>query len=321
MGIVNNWYDYFMEALYKKFPKRQQLSQALMELLFIEREAVYRRLRKDVMFPVHEIVKIAAEWNISLDDIIGLNSGQISFQMQQVNYLNPSAEEIKYLQDIVQSIGMLGKYPSTEFMDICNKLPRQLTTGFSNLNKFYLFKWIYQYGNEKEVVPFSNIIVSTEKQQVDEAYNLAIKQVPNSSFIWDSRIFEYLVNNINYFHSIRMITDEEKGLIKEELIAMLNYLLDIAKNGCYPETQNQVNLYISQLSVDTNYSYTFSPEAKICFIHVFEKCEIYSFNAEMVANFKKWMQQKKRSSIQISEVDERSRIDFFAKQQQLIDGL
>ena len=321
MDMINNWYDCFMEALFERFPKRLQLSQALIDLLCIEREAVYRRLRRDVTFPVNEIVKIALEWNISLDDLIGINTGQVSFQMQPVNYLNPSPDELDYLRYIIRSINNLRNYPSTELMVISNKLPRQLLSGYKNLNKFYLFKWIYQYGHEKEVVPFSKIEVSGEKQQVDNEYNLAIKQIPDSSFIWDSRIFEYLISNIQYFNSIRMITDQEKDMIKEELIEMLDYLLKVAGNGCYPETQNKVNLYVSQLSVDTNYSYTFSPEAKICFIHVFEKCEIYTYNAEMAKNFKKWMQLKKRSSIQISEVDVRSRIDFFSKQQQLIDSL
>ena len=319
--MENNWYDNFMDELRKKYPKRTQLSKELIDLLFIEREAVYRRLRREVLFPVNEIVKIASAWNISLDELIGINSGQVSFQMQMINYIIPSEEELKYLQSIIQSINSLQKYPQTEFMDICNKLPRQLVAGYKLLNQFYLFKWIYQYGNEKEIVPFSKIIISKEKQEVEEAYYKAIKNVPNSNFIWDSRIFEYLINNIKYFYAIRMITDQEKDQIKNELIELLGYLMEIAVNGCYPETKNKVNLYISQLSIDTNYSYTFSPEANICFIHVFEKFDIYTFNTEMVINFKKWMQLKKRSSVQISEVDERSRIEFFTKQYQLLESL
>jgi hypothetical protein len=41
----------------------------------------------------------------------------------------------------------------------------------------------------------------------------------------------------------------------------------------------------------------------------------------MVSNFKTWMQLKKRSAIQISEVDERSRIEFFTKQRKIVDSL
>jgi hypothetical protein len=54
---------------------------------------------------------------------------------------------------------------------------------------------------------------------------------------------------------------------------------------------------------------------------VFEKFEIYTLNAKMTDHFKTWIQMKKRTSVQISEVDERSRIDFFTKQRQLVDSL
>jgi hypothetical protein len=42
------WYDNFMRALSEKYPKKAELAQTLSDLLFLEREAVYRRLRQDV---------------------------------------------------------------------------------------------------------------------------------------------------------------------------------------------------------------------------------------------------------------------------------
>ena len=320
--MTDIWYDHFIETISKRFSKKTQLTQALMELLNIEREAVYRRLRKDVAFPFDEIVKIATAWHLSLDTVIGVNSGQIPFQMRQVNYLNPSEEDANFLHYVIQAVMRLKNSPDTEFLDVCNKLSRQFLAGYESLNQFYLFKWLYEYNsNEKEVIPFSKVTISEEKSQITKEYYHAIKQVPSSSFIWDRRIFDYLISDIRYFHSIYLITDEEKETLKKELRALLDYLLEVANRGCYPETQNKVSLYLSQLNINTNYSYTFTPEARVCYIHVFEKYSIYTFNPEMVAKFKTWMQLKKRTSIQISEVDEKSRIEFFMQQQQLVDSL
>ena len=321
MAYNSKWYDYFLDTLYKKYPKSGQLTQDLMDLLNMEREATYRRLRKQVLFSAHEIIKIASAWNISLDKITGIESGEISFQMRQMNYVDPTKEELNFLRQIIQSISIFRNFPDTEFMDICNKLPRQLVAGFESLNRFYLFKWIYQYNIEKETIPYCDIIISEEKTKLTTEYNRAIKQVPNTNFIWDRRLFDNLINDIQYFCSIYLITKEEKELIKKDLYALLDYMLEVANNGYYPETQNKVNLYISKVNVDTNYSYVYTPEANICFVHVFEKYEIYTFNVEMVKNFMMWMQLKKRSSIQISEVDEKSRIEFFTKQRQIIDSL
>ena len=319
--INNAWDDHFIAALYEKYPKRSLLIQVLSDLLCLEREAVYRRLRKDVSFSIHEIVKISSEWNISLDKISGIHSGQILFMMQPMNYISPSEDELKYLRQIIDAINHFKDFPKTEFMNVCNKLPRQLLANYPYLNQFYLFKCNYQYGEDSKVIPFSQIITSQAKMELDIDYSNAIKHVPCSNFIWDRMIFNFLANSVLYFHSIHLITDNEKELIKKDLYELLNYMLDVANKGCYPESQCKVNLYISQLNIDTNYSYTYTPEANICFIHAFEKSEFYTYNQQMVEKFRNWMQLKKRTSIQISEVDERSRIDFFSKQLQLIDEL
>jgi len=317
----NLWYDTFMDLVLKKYPKRTQLVKELMELLSLEREAVYRRLRKEVNFTAQETAILASAWNISLDEIMGINVGKISFQMRMMNYLDPSEEETNFLQFVIQSIDYLKYFPTTEFMDICNKLPRQLLAGYEYLNKFYLFKWAYQYGLEKESLPFSKISISETKANITKEYFKAIKQVPNTNFIFDFNIFYYLIKDIRYFCSIYLITDEEKELIKKDLLSLLDYLQEIADFGCYPETHNKVNLYISQLKIPTGYSYTYTPEVNICYIHVFEKLEIYSFHSEMSANFMAWMQLKKKTAIQISEVDAKSRIEFFTIQRRLAESL
>jgi len=319
--VSNTWYNDFIDTLNKKFPKKTQLTQELMTLLGLEREAIYRRLRKDVLFSAEEVIKIATAWNISLDEITSINIEQFAFQMRLMNYQDPLKGELDLLKFIIQSIKMLKKHPTTEIMHICNKFPRQLVVGFPYINQFYLFKWMYEYDCEKEVLPFSKISISNDKLKLTQDFQKAVKYLPNNNFIWDSRIFEYLVNDIQYFHSIYLITDEEKELIKNDLFKFLDYLLEVANKGCYPETGSKVNIFISQINIDTNYSYTFSPESKVCFVHVFEKFEIFSINSEMIDNFKTWMQLKKRTSVQISEVDERSRIEFFATQRKWIESL
>jgi hypothetical protein len=317
----NVWYDVLIDKIYKKFQKKAQMTQALVDLLGLEREAVYRRLRKDVFFSADEIMKIASTWNISLDEITNINSEQFSFQMRQVNYINPSKEEQVFLQGVISSINSLQNVPDSEFLYTCNKLPRLLLSGFEHLNHFYLFKWKYLYGGENETIAFSDVIISEEKKKISADYFKAIKNVPNTNIIFDRKIFEYLISDIQYFSSIYLIKDTEKELIKNDLYNLLDYLLEVANKGYYPETHNKVNIYISQLNVETNYCYTFSPETSLCFVIVFEKNEIYSVNTEMVSNFIAWMQLQKKTSTQISEVDERSRVEFFTKQRQIIDSL
>jgi hypothetical protein len=315
------WYDEFMDIIHKKYPNKKELLEKLIPLLGLEKETIYRRLRGDIYFTANEVVTLSSALGISLDEITGINLDHISFQMRPINYLNPSKDEQGFLKYVIAGIRNLQSFPDSELMEICNKFPRSIIAGFENLNKFQLFKWRYQYSNENESIPLSKINTSEEEKQIVADYYQAIKCVSTSNIIWDKMIFEYLISDINYFSSVYLINEEEKEALKKEMYALLDYWLEVAAKGYYPETKNKVNLYISHLNIDTNYTYTFSPETCICFIIVFEKYEVFSFNSELISNFMAWMQWKKRSSTQISEVDEKSRIDFFLKQRQLIDKL
>jgi hypothetical protein len=168
---------------------------------------------------------------------------------------------------------------------------------------------------------FSQITFTEQFLQELENYAQTIKQVAVMNYIWDHKIFDHLIRDIQYFHSILLITDEEKKLIKKELLTLLDYLLEVANKGCFPETNKKVNIYISKVNIGTNYSYIYTEELKMCRVHVFEKFDLFSFNTEMINNFRAWMQLKKRTSIQISEVDEKSRIEFFRAQRQLAEEL
>jgi hypothetical protein len=112
-----------------------------------------------------------------------------------------------------------------------------------------------------------------------------------------------------------MITDDEKELIRQDLYTLLDYLFQIVSNGYFPKTknENEVNFYISQINIDTNYSYLRTKNLKVCRIHVFNKHEIYTYDPELAENFRIWMQLKERSSILISKVDQKSRIEIFLR--------
>ena len=314
------WYDVFIKKLSQKYPKKHQLAEALMELLSIERESAYRRLRGEIVFPANELVKIALAWNISLDEVIRADSQQIIFKTRLLNFTNPSKEELNNMQRIIQRLDALKDIPDLEHLEVCNKMPRSLIAGFSYLRRFQLLQWLYQQTNE-EILPFSQINFSLEVAKILSEYYMYIKNLANTIYIWDHMIFNSTICSIRYFHSIDLITDEEKELIKNDLYTLIDYTSEIAVNGYWPETGNPVRLYISYINIDTNYSYYYSETIKKCHVHAFMKDEITTENPAIVEDFKNWMQLKKRSSVLISKTGEKTRIKFFKKQRQSVDKL
>ena len=315
------WYDKFIDNLLKNYPEKNQLVQVLMDLLSLERESVYRRLRQEIRFTADEVMKMAVRWHISLDEILAVNSKQFFFKLQVGNCLEPSEDNLQNLELKVSAIREISAYPDVEFVEISNTMSRTLTSGFPYMNKLHLLKWMNQY-DKKETLPFSQLQFSREATRYLTDFYQMNKKLSNSSFIWDKMLFHSFACDIRYFHSIYLITDEEKDLIKKELLDFLDYMYKATSDGHWSETGNKVNLYISDIRIETNYSYYYyEGKMKLCNMFIFSKNDMNITDPELIDNFRHWTQLSKKSSVLISGVCEKNRIDFFMEQRQIIEDL
>ena len=213
----HTWYDAFVELLQDKYPKKAPLTYEIMDLLYLEREATYRRLRKDVAFTAHEIATIANALNISLDSIIGVNSGKIPFQMLPINYLNPSPKEFANLQKRVKMLEHLQTAPSSEYMEVCSRFPRPLHIGFSALYRLLIFYWAYQYHTDESQKQFSKVIISDNIKEEFDRYKKLSVHVKDTSFILDEdsdgvAILEIRVTNSCRENVLNLSTINEQGI-------------------------------------------------------------------------------------------------------------
>jgi hypothetical protein len=183
------WYDRFIETLHEKYPNKTQLVQELMNILPIEREAVYRRLRKDVIFPFNEVMRIASAWNISLDRLVNVNFEEVPFMMRRLNYLAPVKKELDFMRGRIQFLNLINSYTKSEYMEVCNKLPWSIISGFTTLYRFDLFKWAYEDTNNKEISSFSQIIIPAKMQELMSEYFQSIRNVTSMNYIWELYAF------------------------------------------------------------------------------------------------------------------------------------
>jgi hypothetical protein len=305
-----------------KYAKKSQLTEALMELLSIEREAVYRRLRKEVLFSSHDIVKIANAWNISLDNLLGIASDESRlFQMDILSYHNPSEKDLKVIGNYFNFLDIINPSPALEYMEISNTLPQPFLGNYPALFKFYMFKWLYHYGNEKNVPSFEQFTLPEITLELGKKYYGRFKHISSISCMWDELNIKHLINNIRYFESIYFLRKEDVELLKQEIYTFLNDIENLSIQGGFAETNNKVELYISQVNIDTNYYYFYSPEVTLCGLRTFIKYTAASTDKSVCENFKRWMLARKKVSIPISQVNERQRIEFFKQQREMIKEL
>lgn len=313
-------YENLVTAIKDKFPGRGVLTNKLADLLMLEKEAVYRRLRGDVPFTIFEIATIAAKLDISLDHIIGCSSGKSRpFQMKMVNFLNPSEEDYEMLENFVNELRYLKDDPNSEVGGALNILPQSLVLGYRHIYRFYLFKWIYQCGN---VMParYSQIEPPVRLQLINSEIVTEVCQAANAYHIMDSMTFLYLVNDIKYFASIYLITREEINVLKKELMIFIDDLETLAARGFRKEGKN-IHFFVSSVNFETSYSYVETQHCHLTMLKSFTLNDATSPDEAIFQRMKQWMQSLIRTSTLISRSGEKDRIVFFEEQRRIVDML
>jgi hypothetical protein len=317
----NQLYQEFLNETWKFFPKKSEMVNTLSDLLRIEKGAVYRRLRQEVPFTFNEIAVIARHLKISLDHLMGIEiQKRIPFELRLPDFLAPQEEDYYILDLFLEFIRSMNQSENSETASSNSLLPQNLYIGFNNLVSFYCFKWNYHYNNEK-VSPFHQISIPPRITQFMVEYAMEMKKFNKTSFIFDSRIFRLLINDIIYFHSIRLIEQEDVLKIKEDLFSLLDYLEEMAITGQFKETGASVNLYISDIEVTENYAYLETNNIYFSMVKTFILSYVTSFDENTFERMKKWIHSKIKVSTLITLTNEKQRVLFFEEQRKITDEL
>jgi hypothetical protein len=313
----------FLADVRKKIPQSSKLVNTLVDILYIEKEAVYRRLRREVPFTFQEIAIIAKKLGISLDNIIGIGINTDKsrpFQLKLIEYLSPSEMDYSMMDEYIDIFRQVQKEEDSETAIISNILPQTLYSGFDYITKFYIFKWHYLYYNEK-VKPFHETTVPSKIMKLFTDSFIESKNIHETYYVLDYQIFNNLINDIKYYNSIRLITREDVLKIKEELFFFLDYIEEMTISGCFKETGNQVRLYISEVNIETNYSYLLTQKYSLSLIWTFILTSVASLDEDAFLKMKSWFQSLIRTSTLITITGEKQRIVFFEKQREIISEL
>jgi len=305
----------------KFYPKSSIMVTALADILRIERGAVYRRLRQEVPFTFNEIAIIAKNLNISLDTIVGVEGVKtVPFQLQLPDFVFPQEEDCSLFNNYIKFLRSIDPLENSETASISNVLPHDLFGEFHSLFRFYLFVWNYHCRHDKPK-PFHLISTSPEMSRFMNNYMMEMKNFTKTSFVFDNRMFRFFVDRVNYFHSIRLIEKEDVSTIKEELFAMLDYLEKMAITGQFQETGKAVNLYISDIDINTSYAYMEAKKIHLSMVKVFVLSYVTSLDENTFDQMKKWIHSVIKISTLITLTNERQRVLYFEKQRKMVNEL
>ncbi len=315
-------YKNLMEVLQQKYPLRVNLANTLMDILSIEKEATYRRLRGEVPFSFSEIAIISRKMGISIDNIIGADTPKSRpFHMKFTEHFEPTEKDYAILEEFVNILRNLKNDPNSEGGEATSVLPQPLYLMHEHVSKFHLFKWKYLYENKSKNIRFGDIVIPERLRKIQLENVMVAKYVASTSYILDNLLFTYLVNDINYFKSVYMINEDDAQQIKKELFIILNELEELTVSGHFIDTNNKIDIYISGVNFPTCYCYIASSNVRVTLLKAFVLNGVTSSDDKVFEELKGWMHSLKRQSILITQSAEKQRIAFFEKQRKIIESL
>ena len=311
-----------LQALEEKIPEQTKLVETLKDILFMEKGAIYRRLRGEVPFTFFEVVNIAEKLDVSLKKIIHTDFVQVEHcELPFIEYGNMSEIDYKQWEDYTSLISSAKDDPQSELAESSNILPVSIYAKFDSLSKYYLFKYQYLLSESEDRVSFSDMVVPDRLRQTYRSYFDASKNFANTIYIWDNLIFQYLVTDIRFFSDIKLISTDDFRGIRKDLLALLDYVEEIAFHGCFKETGNPVSFYISDINFDADYSYMQINNIHVSHVRAFILNTAGSTDESSFRKMKNWIHSLKKSSTLISQSGAAFRAEFFEKQRKMISEL
>ena len=263
---------------------------------------------------------VSRKLGISLDKIIGISfKSNAMFDMNIVDYDDPFESYYNILYKYVRLINTLEDDPNSSLGTSSNIIPQTLYLKHDLLAKFRLFKWMYQ-NKYIQCKSFEELELPQKLINIQKDYVDMTKHFHSIDYIWDSMIFQHLINDIQYFSSIHLISNEAKEDIKKELFLLTNELEDLATKG-KTENGNTVRIYVSHINFEATYSYVETNNIQLSLIRVYSINSLTTMDNEIFCSLKEWIQSLKKFSTLISESGEMQRIQFFKQQREIIDTL
>ena len=314
-------YQAFLSAIQHKIPHKATLANTVTDLLAIDKDAVYRRLRGEVAFSFVEMATIAKKFGVSLDSIAGIDSAQSKpTRVLMTKHVNPTSIDYEMFNEYVDLLKFIKDEPDTLLMESGNALPHHLFYDYDHLTRVYLYGW-NQASSSGSDLQFNEMVIPKKMRDLQKECCLYTRHIKSTHYVWDRMIFLRMIENIKFAARVNLIKAEDVSALKNELTSLINHLERLADKGRHEDTGNEVSIYISDLYLQTGYCCIKSKNLRVSLFKTFLLNSNSAFDEDVYNEVNIWIRALQKMSTLISVSGERIRADFFNTQREIIDTL
>lgn len=303
------------------------LAAEMSELLGVNLDAAYRRMRGDTALTLDEIKKICLKYNISFDSIINYSGSVVPFQFNAM--FNEEFSILNYLRAISEQLAVMAQIENSKIVLTAMDLPYFRIFGFQALSKFKLFFW------QRSVLNLDQF--KFKRFDVDDAMDEYLEVVDGiyrdyhcveSVEIWAPESLDSTIKQVIYYVESGLFTNRKTmHAIYEDLEMLLNKLENEAALGkkilqsSEEIVTSKFDMYQSDIFLSNN-----SIQAKIgdktySYVSFNSFNSLMSFNPSFSMECNRWIEQIRLKSVLLSEVSEKLRYQYFLKLRNRLEEL
>jgi hypothetical protein len=306
---------------------KQKLAPVLADLLGVNLDAAYRRMRGTTALNFDEIRKICLHFNLSFDSIINYEGKLVPFQFNAM--FGTKFNILDYLKNIREELKVLTQQEDTTIVMTAMDLPYFRQFGFPALSRFKLFFWLRSVLNLEE---FRH--QKFDPMQGMEEYDEVVKDVykyyhgVNSTEIWATETLDSTLKQIKYYsESGLFVSDGSVEYILEDLKQLLSKLEREAEMGKKQiQLDNEIHrsdfsMYQSDIFLSNNCIQATLMGRTYTYVSFNSFNSLMSFNRNFSEESTKWIEQIRLKSILLSEVSEKLRYQYFKVLREKVEAL
>jgi hypothetical protein len=304
--------------------RHTHFAQGLADLLHINVDAAYRRIRGTTALTLEEIVILSRHFHVSFDSVMSFQSKLVPFQFNAM--FKDKFQIIEYLTGIASALKAMASVKQGQISITAMDLPYFRQFGFKSLSRFKLFFWqksvlnLETYRHKK----FNMEEIVEEYEDITDLINFYYHGV-QSYEIWAPETLDSTIKQIQYYLDSGLF-DSKDDFVKicDDLDALLNKLEREAETGKksilneHGSLHSTFEMYQSDIYISNNCVQAKINQETYTYITFNSFNHLMTYSEEFSEECRKWIDQMRSKSILLSEVSEKYRYQFFVGQRKKI---
>lgn len=316
----------FLETC-KESAKSSNFARDLAELLGVNTDAAYRRMRGTTALTFSEIEKICSHYKVSFDSTIGYRGRTSPFQFNSM--FKDDFQILEYLKEINSSLLALAHEPDSRLTMTAMDLPYFRQFGFKSLRRFKMFYWQRSVLNLEAFkhLKFDALAFKEEYEAISDEIFINYHKV-DSTEIWAPETVDSTIKQVQYYLESGLFESKESALsICQDMFSLLAKLERealLAKKVFSTKEETYTSkfaMYQSDILLSNNSVQGFTNDRVYTYVSFNSFNSLMSYAPPFSEECSAWIKQIRLKSILLSEVSEKLRYQFFQSLRSRITSL